>query len=78
MLKKAASFVLASLGTSTYGLRLTGGKVTIRSHVIEASGSSEAWYVPPRPSLAVASPDDLFEPPAGFLSCTVTGYSTAG
>ncbi len=25
------------------------GKVLIRSHVIEASGSSEAWYVPPRP-----------------------------
>ena len=24
------------------------GKVLIRSHVIEASGSSEAWYVPPR------------------------------
>jgi hypothetical protein len=24
------------------------GKVPIRSHVIEASGSSEAWYVPPR------------------------------
>jgi hypothetical protein len=23
--------------------------MTIRSHVIEASGSSEAWYVPPRP-----------------------------
>jgi len=27
----------------------TGVKVTIRSHVIKASGSSEAWYVPPRP-----------------------------
>ncbi len=27
----------------------TEGKVPIRSHVIEASGSSEAWYVPPRP-----------------------------
>jgi len=25
------------------------GKVLIRSHVIEASGSSEAWYVPPWP-----------------------------
>ena len=24
------------------------GKVPIRSHVIEASGSSKAWYVPPR------------------------------
>ena len=24
------------------------GKVLIRSHVIEASGSSEAWYVPLR------------------------------
>ena len=24
------------------------GKALIRSHVIEASGSSEAWYVPPR------------------------------
>ena len=30
----------------------TGGKVPLRSHVIEASGSSEAWYVPPRFSLA--------------------------
>jgi hypothetical protein len=28
----------------------------IRSHVIEASGSSEAWYVPPRASLAAALP----------------------
>ena len=27
---------------------VAGGKVLIRSHVIEASGSSEAWYVPPR------------------------------
>lgn len=24
------------------------GEVPIRSHLIEASGSSEAWYVPPR------------------------------
>jgi hypothetical protein len=30
------------------GLNVEGdGKVLIRSHVIEASGSSEAWYVPP-------------------------------
>jgi hypothetical protein len=29
-------------------IRSTGGKVPIRSHVIEASGSSEAWYVPLR------------------------------
>jgi hypothetical protein len=28
-------------------IKSTGGKVPIRSHVIEASGSSEAWYVPP-------------------------------
>ncbi len=25
------------------------GKVPIRSRLIEASGSSEAWYVPPQP-----------------------------
>jgi hypothetical protein len=46
MLKKSASGVLASLRDSTYGI--SGGKEPIRSHVIEASGSSEAWYVPPR------------------------------
>ena len=40
-------FVLASLKASTY--ELGEGKVRIRSHMIEASGSSEAWYVPPRP-----------------------------
>jgi hypothetical protein len=37
-------------------IKSTGGKVPIRSHVIEASGSSEAWYVPPGPSLAAALP----------------------
>jgi hypothetical protein len=46
MLKKSASGVLASLRGSPYGI--SGGKEPIRSHVIEASGSSEAWYVPPR------------------------------
>ena len=46
MLKKAASVVLASLGGSTYGS--TRGNIPLRSHVIEASGSSEAWCVPPR------------------------------
>jgi hypothetical protein len=51
MLKKASSVVLASLKTSTYQIKPAGGKVTIRSHVIEASGSSKAWYVPPRHSL---------------------------
>ncbi|OQW30425.1 MAG: hypothetical protein A4E20_16580 [Nitrospira sp. SG-bin2] len=54
MLKKSASGVLASLRGSTY--RANGGKEPIRSHVIEASGSSEAWYVPPRASLAAALP----------------------
>jgi hypothetical protein len=29
-------------------MQLTRGKVPIRSHLLEASGSSEAWYVPPR------------------------------
>jgi len=38
--------VLDSLRGST--CLFTGGKVPIRSQLIEASGSSEAWYVPPR------------------------------
>ena len=46
LLKDFAGFVLASLRGSTY--ELADGKVPIRSHVIEASGLSEAWYVPPR------------------------------
>jgi len=46
MVKKVARFVLTSLKASTYDL--AGGKVPIRSHLIEANGSSEAWYVPPR------------------------------
>jgi hypothetical protein len=56
MLKKSASGVpriaeAASRGRShrSEAQRAEGeGKVPIRSHVIEASGSSEAWYVPPR------------------------------
>src|SRR5215510_15876042 len=40
--------VLASFRPSTYRSKPTGGNVPIRSHLIEASGSSEAWYVPPR------------------------------
>jgi hypothetical protein len=51
MLKKAASFVLASLGTSTYRSKPTGGKVTIRSHMIEASGSSKLGMYLLAPSL---------------------------
>jgi hypothetical protein len=39
--------------------------VTIRSHVIEASGSSEAWYVRLASSLAAALLNGLFEHPAG-------------
>src|SRR5512147_1105954 len=46
MLKKSASSALASLRGSTRGT--CGGKELIRSHVIEASGSSEVGYVPPR------------------------------
>ena len=46
MLKKSASGVLASLRGATRGI--CGGAEPIRSHVIEASGSSKAWYVPPR------------------------------
>ena len=42
MLKKPASDVLASFRPSTYRSKSTGGKVTLRSHVIEVSGSSEA------------------------------------
>src|SRR5688572_6390350 len=34
---------------STYRTKLTGGKVTLRSHLIEASGSSEAWYEESKP-----------------------------
>ncbi len=45
-LKKSASGVLASLRGSPYGR--ARGKVPLRSHMIEASGSSEAWYVPIR------------------------------
>jgi hypothetical protein len=43
---KAASGVLAARRGSTRGT--CGGEELIRSHLIEASGSSEAWYVPPR------------------------------
>jgi hypothetical protein len=46
MLKKPFGCILAALKPSTK--ELTVGKVPIRSHLIEASGSSEAWYVPPR------------------------------
>jgi len=46
MLKTSASGVFASFRPSTYG---NGeGKILIRSRLIEASGASEAWYVPPR------------------------------
>jgi hypothetical protein len=48
MLKKPASDVLASFRPSTYRSKSTGGKVTLRSHVIEVRGSIEAWYVPHR------------------------------
>src|SRR5437879_399568 len=72
MLKKSASFVLASLRDSTYQSKPTGGKVTIRSHVIEASGSSEAWYVPPRLLARCGRADGLFEHPAiAFLCCAL-------
>jgi len=47
MLKKASGGVLASLRDSTCR-KATGGKEPIHAHVIEASGSSEAWHVPPR------------------------------
>jgi rare lipoprotein A len=64
MLKKAPNFVLGRSHRSTYGTKPTGGKVTLRSHLIEASGSSEAWYVPPRgPRSTAALLDDLFEHP---------------
>ncbi len=43
MLEKSSSSVLASLRGSIR--RADEGTVPIRSHVIEASGSSEAWYV---------------------------------
>src|SRR5436189_196505 len=52
MLKKAPNFVLTthctkpsngySSNPSTYRTKPTGGKVTLRSHLIEASGSSES------------------------------------
>jgi hypothetical protein len=48
MLKKSASDALASFRPSSYRSKSTGGKVTLRSHVIEVNGSSEAWYIPPR------------------------------
>jgi hypothetical protein len=48
MLKKVPNFVLGRPSSSTYRSEPTEGKVTIRSHMIEASGSSEAWYVPPQ------------------------------
>ena len=54
MLKTASNFVLGRPSPCDVPTKPTGGKVTIRSHVIEASGSSEAWYVPPQ------SPDSLW------------------
>ena len=36
------------------------GKVPIRSHVFEASGSSEAWYVLPRHSTRCGLAERLF------------------
>jgi hypothetical protein len=63
MAKTASSFVLGSSNPSTYA-RPTGGKILIRSHVIEASGSSEAWYVPPRgPHLLAALLTGPFDHP---------------
>ncbi len=41
------SSVLGSFKPFTHRSKPTGGKVAIRSHVIEESGSSEAWCVPP-------------------------------
>jgi hypothetical protein len=46
MVKTPSSVVLASHRGSTRGI--CGGAEPIRSHVIEASGSSKAWCVPPR------------------------------
>ena len=47
MLKTTSSFVLGSSNPPRTD-RSTGGKIPIRSHLIEASGSSDAWYVPRR------------------------------
>lgn len=60
MVQKPSGLVLASLKTEG------DGKVFIRSHVIEASGSSEAWYVPPQP-LAVALLDEHFHSSSKML-----------
>jgi hypothetical protein len=47
------AFILLTTNDASHPQRTkdTGGKEPIRSHVSEASGSSEAWYVPPRAGL---------------------------
>jgi len=54
MLKTTSSCVLGS-SSPPRANRSLGGKKLIRSHLIEASGSSDAWYVlvgPPDPAAA--------------------------
>jgi hypothetical protein len=63
LLKKASSFVLGRLSPCNVLEDGTGGKATIRSHVIEASGSSEAWYVPPRVFRSLRPRREPFEQP---------------
>ena len=49
----------------------------LRSQVIEASGSSEAWYVPPRPFTCCGLADSLFEQFAdSVLSCRIVECET--
>jgi len=63
MLKTASSVVLASLKACDVRQEFTGGKVTIRSHVIEASGSSKLGMYLLGFSPAAALPEDCFEHP---------------
>jgi hypothetical protein len=59
-----SGFVLTSFRGSTHKGE---GKIPIRSHVIEASGSSEALYVPPRLFIRCG----LVGHPAGFNTLTL-------
>jgi len=46
------------------------GKIPIRSHVIEASGSSEAWCVPPRPFPRCGLAGRAFSASSGSIQCS--------
>ena len=61
--RRACHRALFSQRLDTQRPELAGGKVPIRSHLIETSGSSEAWYVPLRIFTCCGLASGRFEQP---------------